>query len=215
MPSRKKRIAQVAFIAIAVPLLAMSATILILDHVMPQFRAAAVIENREVSLAVPEAVVRTPAPLAALSPPTQLKIDKIGVGAVVQPVGLTADGNMDIDENPTQAAWYKLGPKPGQEGSAVIAGHYGWKKNVPSVFNDLHTLVAGDRILTVGEDGKVMTFVVTSLATYAPDQDATNVFRSDDSKAHLNLVTCQGSWNNSVRTYSERLVVFTDLLDEV
>jgi len=76
-------------------------------------------------------------------------------------------------------------------------------------------LVAGDRILTVGEDGKVMTFVVTSLATYAPDQDATNVFRSDDGKAHLNLVTCQGSWNNSVRTYSERLVVFTDLLDEV
>ena len=137
------------------------------------------------------------------------------MSAVVQPVGLTVDGNMDIDENPTQAAWYKLGPKPGQEGSAVIAGHYGWKKNVPSVFNDLHTLVAGDQILTLGEDGKVMTFVVTRLATYAPDQDATNVFRSDDGKSHLNLVTCQGSWNNSVRTYSERLVVFTDYVSEI
>jgi len=215
VPSRKKRIAQIAFIAVAVPLLAMSATILILDHIMPEFRATPAVENMEVSVAVPEAVVREPAPIVAISPPTSIKIDKIDVGAVVQPVGLTADGNMDIDENPVEAAWYKLGPKPGQEGSAVIAGHYGWKKNVPSVFNDLHTLVAGDEVLTVGEDGKVMTFVVTRLATYAPDQDATNVFRSDDGKAHLNLVTCQGSWNNSVRTYSERLVVFTDLLNEV
>jgi len=213
VPSRQARIIQVVFITISVPILAMSATILVLDHVMPKFRAAAVVENREVVLAVPEAVVRAPAPLVAISPPTQLKIDKIGVGAAVQPVGLTADGNMDIDENPSQAAWYKLGPKPGQEGSAVIAGHYGWKNKTPSVFNELHTLVAGDKILTVGEDGKVMTFVVTSLATYAPDQDATNVFRSDDGKAHLNLVTCQGSWNNSVRTYSERLVVFTDLVE--
>jgi len=213
VPSRKKRIAQIAFIAIAVPLLAMSATILILDHIMPEFRATPAVENREVSVAVPEAVVRERAPIVAISPPTSIKIDKIGVGAVVQPVGLTTDGNMDIDENPVEAAWYKLGPKPGQEGSAVIAGHYGWKKNVPSVFNDLHTLVAGDEVLTVGEDGKVMTFVVTRLATYAPDQDATNVFRSDDGKAHLNLVTCQGSWNNSVRTYSERLVVFTDLVN--
>jgi len=119
---------------------------------------------------------------------------------------------MDIDENPKQAAWYQLGAKPGEEGSAVIAGHYGWKKSVPSVFNDLHTLVAGDEISTVGEDGKVMTFVVSRLATYAPDQDATDVFRSDDGKAHLNLVTCQGSWNNSQSTYSERLVVFTNLV---
>ena len=215
MPSRKKRIAQIVFIVITVPLLVMSATILVLDHVMPRFRATPAVENREVSIAVPEAVVRTPAPIVAISPPTQLKVDKIGVSAVIQPVGLNADGDMDIDENPVEAAWYKLGPKPGQEGSAVIAGHYGWKKNVPSVFNDLHTLVAGDEILTVGEDGKVLTFVVTRLATYAPNQDATDVFMSDDGKAHLNLVTCQGSWNNSVRTYSERLVVFTDLLNEV
>jgi len=215
VPSRKKRIAQIVFIAITVPLLVMSATILVLDHVMPQFRATPAVEASEASIAVPEAVVRAPAPIVSISAPTQLKIDKIGVSAVVQPVGLTVDGNMDIDENPTQAAWYKLGPKPGQEGSAVIAGHYGWKKNVPSVFNDLHTLVAGDQILTLGEDGKVMTFVVTRLATYAPDQDATNVFRSDDGKSHLNLVTCQGSWNNSVRTYSERLVVFTDYVSEI
>jgi LPXTG-site transpeptidase (sortase) family protein len=215
VPSRKKRIAHIVFIAIAVPVFAMSATILVLDHVMPQFRATPAIGNMEVSVAVPDAVVREPVPVVSISPPTQLKIDKIGVGAVVQPVGLTSDGNMDIDENPRQAAWYKLGPKPGQEGSAVIAGHYGWKKNVPSVFNNLHTLVAGDKVLTLGEDGTVLTFVVTRLATYAPDQDATNVFRSDDGKSHLNLVTCQGSWNNTVRTYSERLVVFTDLLSEV
>jgi len=143
----------------------------------------------------------------------QLKIERIGVLALINPVGLAANGDMAIDENPEQLAWYKDGPKPGEEGSAVIAGHYGWKGSVPSVFNELHTLVPGDEITAIDDKGQTLIFVVIRLETYQPDQDATNVFKSDDGKAHLNLITCQGSWNNSQSTYSERLVVFTDLVE--
>lgn len=143
--------------------------------------------------------------------PIQLKIGSIGVETVVVPMGLAADGNMAIDEDPKKVAWYKLGPKPGEEGSAVIAGHYGWLNGVPSVFNDVNKLVKGDKISTIGEDGRELVFVVTRTALYAPDQDATDVFRSDDGKAHLNLITCQGTWDGSVNSYSERFVVFTEL----
>jgi len=180
---------------------------------MPQFQATSKVRNFETApLTVPQAIVYENVPVVQISAPVQLKISKINVDTTIKAVGLTADGDMDIDENPKQAAWYMLGPKPGQEGSAVVAGHYGWKNGVASVFNDLHTLVAGDEISTLGEDGDILTFVVTRLVTYAPNQDATDVFKSDDGKAHLNLVTCQGSWNNSVRTYSERLVVFSDII---
>ena len=154
--------------------------------------------------------VTTPKPV--INVPTTLKIKNINVEASINPVGVTPVGNMDIDENPKQLAWYKFGPKPGEKGSAVIAGHYGWKDTIPSVFNDLNRLAKGDTITTYDAAGNELIFVVVRTELYAPDQDATKVFRSDDGNAHLNLITCQGSWNNSSRTYSERLVVFTDLV---
>lgn len=150
--------------------------------------------------------------VVAINPPMKLKSSAINVEAAINPVGITPTGNMDIDENPKELAWYKLGPKPGEKGSAVIAGHYGWKDTVPSVFNDLNRLKKGDTISTYDAAGHELVFVVVGTELYAPTQDATNVFRSNDGKAHLNLITCQGSWNNSARTYSERLVVFTDLV---
>ena len=151
-------------------------------------------------------------PLTVASEPIQLKISSLSVDTLVKPVGLNAIGDMDIDDNPTETAWYKLGPKPGEEGSAVIAGHYGFKNGKPSVFNDLNTLIEGDTITVVGKDGVELNFVVNKLAKYTPEQDATSVFKSDDGKAHLNLVTCQGVWVNSDKTYSDRLVVFTELI---
>jgi len=152
-------------------------------------------------------------PSEAYQEPAKLKISNIGVEAVIKPVGVTAAGNMDIDENPKELAWYKFGPKPGEKGSAVIAGHYGWKDTVPSVFNNLNKLNKGDTISSYDGQGREITFVVTKAELYEPDQDATDVFKSKDGKSHLNLITCQGSWNNSARTYTERLVVFTDLVE--
>lgn len=191
----------------------MSAMFILLYTVVPLLKNS---PPPTAKVSVPDSIPKPAAaktiPYFSVTSPVQLKISRINVDTATVPVGINAEGDMDIDENPEQAAWYKLGAKPGQEGSAVIAGHYGWKNGVASVFNDLHTLVAGDEISTVGEDGKTVTFVVTRLMTYMPNQDATDVFRSDDGKAHLNLVTCQGSWNNSESTYSERLVVFSDLV---
>ena len=167
---------------------------------------SSVVQHAEVSSAVDTVSLQTG------SVPVQMSIAAIDVAAIINPVGLTSEGDMAIDENPEQIAWYKFGPKPGELGSAVVAGHYGWKNGVPSIFNDLNTLVKGDEISILGENGQLMTFVVTRTAIYMPDQDATDVFKSDDGKAHLNLITCQGSWNKSLDTYSERLVVFTDFV---
>jgi len=142
--------------------------------------------------------------------PVSLKIPVISVDSVVIPVGFTSDGAMDVPKGPTEVAWFNLGPRPGERGSAVIAGHYGWKNNIPAVFDNLNKLRKGDKIFIEDEKGVVAAFIVREIRIYSKDEAAPDVFGSSDSKAHLNLITCTGDWNKEEKTRSERLVVFTD-----
>lgn len=149
-------------------------------------------------------------PKATVGLPIRLKIPVINVDATITYVGLTPDGAMDIDKDPDAVAWYNLGPRPGEEGSSVIAGHYGWTGEKASVFNGLNTLNKDDEVSVIDEKGVTTTFIVRESRKYDPEADATSVFKSDDGKAHLNLITCDGVWKNVQQTYSDRLVVFTD-----
>lgn len=142
--------------------------------------------------------------------PTRLKIPSINVNAPVEYVGLTQDGAMDVPQERANVAWFNLGQRPGENGSAVIAGHYGWENMEESVFDDLHKLRKGDKLYIEDEKGEVITFVVRESRRYDPDADASEVFGSSDGKAHLNLVTCEGVWDKVSKTYSKRLVVFAD-----
>ncbi len=142
--------------------------------------------------------------------PIRIKIPKIGVDAALEYVGVTAQGAMAVPKGPDNAAWFDLGPRPGDNGSAVIAGHEGWKNNIQAVFDNLHTLQKGDQIYVTDEKGAVATFVVREVRTYDQNANAGGVFNSTDGKAHLNLITCEGVWNKIQKSYSDRLVVFTD-----
>jgi LPXTG-site transpeptidase (sortase) family protein len=117
---------------------------------------------------------------------------------------------MDIKNDPTQVAWYEFGPRPGEKGSAVIAGHYGWTYGKGSVFNNLHDLKKGDKVLVTDNQDSIITFIVSGSRNFDPDADASSVFYSNDNKPHLNLITCDGTWVDSKKTYSDRLVIFTD-----
>lgn len=121
---------------------------------------------------------------------------------------------MGVPKRPQDAAWYMLGPKPGETGSAVIAGHLNWWSGALGVFRDLNKLKPGDKITTQDDKGKITTFVVRKIKTFGQHDDATDVFYSYDGKAHLNLVTCSGVWNKVSKTYSTRLVVFTDKVED-
>jgi LPXTG-site transpeptidase (sortase) family protein len=140
--------------------------------------------------------------------PVRLKIPKIKVDAVVEHVGLTSDGAMGVPKSPKTTAWFDLGARPGDAGSAVIAGHYGFKKG--SVFDRLYKLRKGDKIYVEDEKGVVVAFVVRESRTYGQNENAASVFDSGDGKAHLNLITCMGVWNKTTKTYSKRLVVFAE-----
>ena len=143
--------------------------------------------------------------------PVRVMIPEIDVDARVENVGLTSDGDMDAPKKPEDIAWYEPGPRPGEVGSAVLAGHYGtWENGDQGVFNDLHTLQKGDEISVEDGRGTTTTFVVRESRRFDPEADASAVFFSDDGKSHLNLITCEGDWDKTSQSYSKRLVVFAD-----
>ncbi len=142
--------------------------------------------------------------------PTNLKIPKLNINTSLVGVGVTPQGAVDAPTTPTAAAWFNLGPRPGEEGSSVIVGHYGWKNSEPAVFDDLNKLQKGDKIYVQDENMVTATFVVTEIQSYDQKANTDEVFFSNDGKSHLNLITCGGVWNKIDKSYSRRLVVFTD-----
>jgi LPXTG-site transpeptidase (sortase) family protein len=143
--------------------------------------------------------------------PLRLKIPGINVDVAIEQVGLTSNGEMGVPNGPDDVAWFELGPRPGENGSAVIAGHYGrWKNGEGSVFDDLNKLRKGDILYIEDDMGVTISFVVRESRSYYPDEDASDVFNLNDGKPHLNLITCEGVWDEILKSYSERLVVFTD-----
>lgn len=143
--------------------------------------------------------------------PIRLKIPSIYVSAAIEQVGLTLDGAMDVPKGVDNVGWYNQGPRPGETGSAVIDGHYGWwKNNTSTIFNNLSKLHQGDKVYVEDDTGIITTFVVVGSRSYDPTADASDVFSSNDGNAHLNLITCEGIWNSSQKSYANRLIIFTD-----
>ena len=142
--------------------------------------------------------------------PVHIKIPKINVDSSIESVGLTPNGAMDVPKSQETVGWFELGTHPGENGSAVMAGHYGIKNGIGSVFDKLYQLRPGDKIFVEDDKGALSTFVVSGNRRYDPTDNALAVFSSSDGKSHLNLITCEGNWNMDTETYSKRLVVFAD-----
>lgn len=142
--------------------------------------------------------------------PVRLNIPKLNIDARIEHVGLTPEQAMDVPKNIKNVAWFELGSRPGEEGVSVIAGHYGWKGGEASAFDSLYKLRKGDKLYVVDEKGATTTFVVRESRRYDSKADAGEVFGSLDGKAHLNLITCEGTLDKNKKGYTERRVVFTD-----
>ncbi|MFA6432749.1 MAG: class F sortase [Candidatus Paceibacterota bacterium] len=142
--------------------------------------------------------------------PIRLRIPVIGVDSAIEDAFITPDGRMDVPDGSVNVSWFALGPHPGQVGSAVIGGHFGIKNGVKFVFYDIDKLKVGDKVYILDDKGETLAFQVRSSRLFGKNADATTVFTSDDGLAHLNLVTCEGVWNQVNGSYPERRVVFTD-----
>ena len=142
--------------------------------------------------------------------PVSIRIPQIGVDSSIEYAGLTNDGKVEAPSGPKNAAWYGLGPRPGEIGSAVIVGHHGWS-SISAVFDNLNKLKRGDKIYVKDREGKESIFIMRDSKTYNYKDNSSSVFNSNDGEAHLNLITCDELWNSTLNDYPNRLVVFSDL----
>lgn len=160
----------------------------------------------------------TSVPIAKIADgsPVRLRIPRLNIDAVFQYNGLKTDGTMEIPSNIVDVGWFTGSPRPGEKGNSIITGHVaqirGGKMTKPGVFSNLHELSEGDTIYILNDKGETAAFVVRISRSFDPAADATDVFTAKDSSAHLNLITCEGTWNPAELSYSQRLVIFTDAI---
>lgn len=140
------------------------------------------------------------------NPSNYLIIDKIGVSAPLELVGFDANGNMATPSGPNVVALYSQGAKIGSVGNVVISGHKDTERG-KAVFYNLSKLVVGDTILVTDSKGKGYKYVVDSKNSYPRDNFPSKELFSNGTTARLNLVTCAGTYDRSIKAYTQRLVV--------
>jgi hypothetical protein len=155
-----------------------------------------------------------PAGVSALgrSAPVRIAIASIGLRASVDQIGLASNGAMA--EQPfsraNRAAWYRLGPAPGQPGPAVIVGHVDTKKAI-AVFFYLSRLRPGDRVVITRADGHTVTFTVDWLGKYPKTRFPTKLVYGPTNYPALRLITCGGAFDRTDGSYVDNIVVFAHM----
>ena len=171
--------------------------------------AALTLTGAGLSLALTTA---SPAP----APFVRLSIPAIGVNAPIESVGVRPDGAMETPgQHPwNDVAWYSAGPRPGERGSAVIAGHLDRPGGTPAVFWRLRDLHIGDIVLVVDAHGKTLRFHVTRMLYYPPQAAPVQDIFGNTAGSFLNLTTCAGGWIPPQHQTTLRLVVYTSLVGQ-
>lgn len=144
--------------------------------------------------------------------PVLLRIPAIGVLAHVQWVGVKSDGTMANPKGFADVGWFRDGAKPGERGSAVLAGHLDNGLGQKAVFFDLEKLLPDDTVIVQNDAGEELTFRVLRTRVYnVADAPVHEIFNRDDG-IYLNLITCDGAWDKNKKSYDKRLVVYTQLI---
>lgn len=148
----------------------------------------------------------TPTPIIV---PVRLRIPKLKIDAVVEEVGITDTGNMDVPKDAQQVGWYEYGPTPSTRGNAIIAGHFDTPSGRPAIFYFLNKLKAGDSIEVVLSSGTTHEFVVTGKELLPADTFPADYVFATKYGINLNLITCSGVWDPKEKNYDKRLVIYS------
>ncbi|MFI7025645.1 class F sortase [Micromonospora sp. NPDC049900] len=152
----------------------------------------------------------TTGPLMPSSPPTRVSIPSLKVSAPTVPLGLQADGTMQVPDSATDVGWYTRAPTPGALGPAVLAGHVDWRGHDGS-FHDLADLVPGATLTVDREDGSRATFTVTKNQRHPKDDFPTEAVYGPVDHAALRLITCGGPFDTERDSYRDNIIVYATL----
>ncbi|GAA2720782.1 class F sortase [Cellulomonas aerilata] len=152
-------------------------------------------------------------PVLPASDPVALSIPSIGVASdVLEPLALDAAGVLPAPTDYALPGWYTGGPRPGQFGPAVVAGHVDGPDG-PAVFYRLGELAVGANVEVTRADGTVATFVVDAVERYAKAEFPTSrVYGNTTDRAELRLITCGGAFDRTTGHYVDNIVAYAHLV---
>lgn len=154
-----------------------------------------------------------PAPIGfeALTPepggrqPVSIAIEDIEVvDATIIPVGVNPDQTFEVPPA-DQVGWYRFGPTPGEEGSAVLAAHIAFD-GVDGVFRHLADVEVGAVVVVGYDDGTSQRYRIDSVTDYFKEELPAELF-ARDGDSQLALITCGGTFNPQLRSYESNTVV--------
>jgi sortase (surface protein transpeptidase) len=151
--------------------------------------------------------VAAPDPIAA---PVSLSVPAIGVDTEAVHVGLEDDGAMEIPEDVATVGWYELGVAPGEDGSAVIAGHVDSRTQGRGAFYDIGQLEVDDEATVTHDDGATSDWRVTGRTTYPKDEAPLAELFRRGGDPQLVLITCGGEFDAGARSYTDNVVVILE-----
>ncbi|WP_381791416.1 class F sortase [Streptomyces niveus] len=141
----------------------------------------------------------------ARSVPLTVTVPGVGLSAKLRPVSLTDRGEMPIPADPVTAGWLDSSAAPGENGTAVLAGHVDTPKG-PAAFYELSGAKPGMSIEIRRTDGTTAHFTVDAVAVYPKDRFPDRVYTTTTGPS-LRLITCTG-WDGETRTYRDNIVIY-------
>lgn len=157
------------------------------------------VRRSDASLSSSPAVRRTPVRLA---------IGPVDLDLPVRPVGVAADGQMELPASPSVLGWYRFGayPGPDQPGSAVVAGHLDSRRYGLGPLVRLRDVEVGDPVRVVSSDGRVEAYVVTQVQRFDRQGLPPEIFARTGPN-RLRVITCGGEYLPDAGGYQQNLVV--------
>jgi len=145
------------------------------------------------SVAAPPALQAGAAHVEPVGDPEYIKIPRLHIEDDIIPVGLAADGTMEVPAV-EHSGWYDLGPRPGAPGGAVVVGHVNYS-GVQGALGRIGELTNGDQVSVTDTAGVVRTFTVYDVEHIPKSQYAARtvplVFGARTT-TDLVIVTCGG-----------------------
>lgn len=183
------------------------------------------VPSKEVSAVVAGAYddAREPTPLPTSTPtptpfpvaePIHIEIPALNLSTDVVHVGVSEDNVMEVPTDFSKVGWFNKSLKPGESGTqaAIMSGHFDRSDGSAAVFYSLETLQVHDEVIITSADGSKYIFAVTSSFSHPLEDFPTDIVYGHVDGSHLKLITCDGVWHADKKSYSNRLVVTTQLV---
>jgi hypothetical protein len=153
-----------------------------------------------------------PATAAQLPAPVHLAVPARGVDAVVEAVGVQPDGQMTLPDDVDRVGWYRFGPAPGADGSAVIAGHVDDREQGLGALAPLREAEVGDEVVVTDSAGTGTRWRVLSRELIQKQVLPLDRLFAREGPPRLTLITCGGPFLADFGSYRDNVVVVTEPL---